>query len=247
MSDLIPYLPIMLDCRDQKVLVVGGGKVAARKIAYLLEAQAHVTIISPEVTSAIQELAEQHKIYWLHKNYEVGDINSRFDREDVAATDTLDAPTEGQKDQALEQQRYMLVYAATSLPDVNAQVAQEAKQLGIPVNVADRHEKGTFINPSVIRRGRLIASVSTSGAGPALSRHIAQELEQYFDEEYELYMEFMYNLRHHIKRIVIDPQERKRLLEHAVALDVLAQIRHKQFVWWDEEQIEQWIIQYRGR
>ncbi|WP_322924961.1 bifunctional precorrin-2 dehydrogenase/sirohydrochlorin ferrochelatase [Paenibacillus campi] len=248
MSGVVPYLPLMLDCRAQPVLVVGAGKVAERKVLHMLEAGAHITVISPEATAVLQQLAVTNKLCWWQRSFETGDLSNGLsetftDGMTANAADRPDCTSASQSNV----QRYLLVYAATSLPDVNRQVAEEAKRLGIPVNVADRHELGTFINPAVIRRGRLVASVSTSGAGPAISRRIVRELEHYLDEDYELYMEFMYHLRHHIKTMVHDPQERRRLLEHAATLDVLAQIRHKQFVWWDEQQIEQWIIQYRGR
>ncbi|MCL9661331.1 bifunctional precorrin-2 dehydrogenase/sirohydrochlorin ferrochelatase [Paenibacillus hunanensis] len=250
MSEYVPYLPIMLDCRARPILVIGGGKVAERKIIHMLEAGAIVTVISPDVTAAIQQLAEKGQLNWLKREYRAGDLSEGI-CSPLTTEATVDASIAECSDTTAhplgQSQRYLLVYATTSLPDVNQSVAEEAQRYGIPVNVADRHERGTFINPAVIRRGRLVASVSTSGAGPAISRRLVSELENYFDEDYELYMEFMYHLRHHIKRVVHDPQERRRLLEQAATLDVLAQIRHKQFVWWDEEQIEQWIIQYRGR
>ncbi|WPP42488.1 bifunctional precorrin-2 dehydrogenase/sirohydrochlorin ferrochelatase [Paenibacillus hunanensis] len=262
MSEYVPYLPIMLDCRARPILVIGGGRVAERKIIHMLEAKAIVIVISPEVTAVVKELAERGKLHWLQRTYIAGDLSaslsavhsSGIDRNSNTVTHsntdtdfTTAEPSQTVTDSSNRLQRYLLVYAATSRPDVNQRIAEEAQRCGIPVNVADRHELGTFINPAVIRRGRLVASVSTSGAGPAISRRIVSELENYFDEDYELYMEFMYHLRHHIKQVVHDPQERRRLLEQAATLDVLAQIRHKQFVWWDEEQIEQWIIQYRGR
>ncbi len=252
MSKPVPYLPIMLDCRARPVLVVGGGKVAERKILHMLEAGAILTVISPEVTATVRELAEKGELHWLQRVYRAGDLNdSVFDTKGTVADTVVTTAEAGSSETAASSdnrsQRYLLVYAATSRPDVNQFVAEEAQRCGIPVNVADRHELGTFINPAVIRRGRLVASVSTSGAGPAISRRIARELGNYFDEDYELYMEFMYHLRHHIKRVVHDPQERRHVLEQAATLDVLAQIRHKQFVWWDEQQIEQWIIQYRRR
>ncbi|MFD1886417.1 precorrin-2 dehydrogenase/sirohydrochlorin ferrochelatase family protein [Paenibacillus wenxiniae] len=262
MNRAVPYLPIMLDCRARPVLVVGGGTVAERKIMHMLEAEAIVVVISPEVTAAVKELADKGELHWLQRMYEAGDLSASLSamysngidihsntdtHSNTGTTSTTSENVQSVADLSNQPQRYLLVYAATSRPDVNQLVAKEAQQYGIPVNVADRHELGTFINPAVIRRGRLVASVSTSGAGPIISRRVARELGNYFDEDYELYIEFMYYLRHHIKRVVHDPQERRHVLEQAAALDVLAQIRHKQFVWWDEHQIEQWIIQYRGR
>ncbi|MEW4371437.1 precorrin-2 dehydrogenase/sirohydrochlorin ferrochelatase family protein [Paenibacillus kandeliae] len=215
----IPYLPILLDCRGQQVLVVGGGIVAERKILHLLEAGAMVTLISPQVTCSLQQLAEEQRLIWHAREYADGDV---------------------------EAGRYLLVHAASSQPHVNEEVAAVAKRCGIPVNVAHRQEEGNFINPAVIRRGGLVASISTSGAGPAVSRRMVQELEAHFGEEYEVYIAFLHYLRHRIKAEVKNAAERKALLEQAAALDILSQIRHKQFVWWDDEQTKQWIRQNRG-
>ncbi|WP_411347787.1 bifunctional precorrin-2 dehydrogenase/sirohydrochlorin ferrochelatase [Paenibacillus sp. WLX2291] len=215
----IPYLPVLLDCRGQQVLVVGGGMVAERKILHLLEAGAQITLISPEVTAGLQQLAEERRLIWHARGYTHGDVDA---------------------------QRYWLIHAASSQQHVNEQVAQAAKRYSIPVNVAHRQEEGNFINPAVIRRGGLVASISTSGAGPAVSRRIVQELEAHFGQEYETYIAFLHYLRHRIQAEVNDAAERKLLLERASALDILAQIRHKQFVWWDDEQTKQWIRHNRG-
>jgi siroheme synthase-like protein len=77
-----------------------------------------------------------------------------------------------------------LAFAATDLRDVNAAVAREAREKGIPVNVADEPAEGDFALPSTLRRGRLQIAVSTGGASPALARRIRQELEDAFGFEW---------------------------------------------------------------
>lgn len=224
MSESVYYLPVMLNCQGQHCLVVGGGKVAERKTTNLLQAGAVVTLISPVLTDTLAALAAEKQLYWLDRYYQGGDVSR---------------PGQGR--------RYFLVHAATSDSRMNAQIAEEAYLLGIPVNIADRSEGSTFINPTVIRRGRLVASVSTSGAGPAAGRQIAQELDQQFGNEYEVYIEFLYTLRHHIKAKVTDASQRRSLLERASALNILEDIRQNRFEWWDDTQIERWIRENRGR
>ncbi|ANF98070.1 precorrin-2 dehydrogenase/sirohydrochlorin ferrochelatase family protein [Paenibacillus bovis] len=228
MSDIIPYVPVMLDCRNQHCLIVGGGKVAERKARNLLRGGAIITVISPKLSSELQELARLDRIHWIARHYESGDVLG-----------STGAERSGVK-------RYFLVHAATIHADVNRQVADEARCAGIPVNVADHHESSSFINPMVIRRGRLIASITTSGAGPVVGRRLAGELEQHFGQEYETYIEFLYYLRHRIKQVVQDPAERRRLLERASELDILEEIRQERFCWWEEPRIEEWIAQHRG-
>jgi precorrin-2 dehydrogenase / sirohydrochlorin ferrochelatase len=77
-----------------------------------------------------------------------------------------------------------LAFAATDSREVNALVAQEAKERGVPINVADRHAEGDFTVPSTLRRGGLQVAVSTSGASPTLARRIRSELEQAFGPEW---------------------------------------------------------------
>jgi siroheme synthase-like protein len=77
-----------------------------------------------------------------------------------------------------------LAFAATDSREVNAAVAREANELGIPVNVADKPAEGDFALPSTLRRGGLQVSVSTGGASPTLAREIRSELEQMFGPEW---------------------------------------------------------------
>jgi precorrin-2 dehydrogenase / sirohydrochlorin ferrochelatase len=77
-----------------------------------------------------------------------------------------------------------LAFAATNVREVNAAVTREAKERGVPVNVADKPSEGDFALPSTLRRGRLQVAVSTGGASPTLSRRIRDELEGAFGPEW---------------------------------------------------------------
>ena len=77
-----------------------------------------------------------------------------------------------------------LTFAATDSREVNAAVAREAKERGVPVNVADKPYEGDFALPSTLRRGRLQVAVSTGGASPTLARRIRGELEDAFGPEW---------------------------------------------------------------
>ena len=77
-----------------------------------------------------------------------------------------------------------LAFAATNSREANAAVAREAKERGVPINVADRPSEGDFALPSTLRRGRLQVAVSTGGASPALARRIKEELEAVFGPEW---------------------------------------------------------------
>ena len=77
-----------------------------------------------------------------------------------------------------------LAFAATDSREVNAAVAREAEERGLPVNVADRPSEGDFALPSTLRRGRLQVAVSTGGASPTLARRIRDKLEEVFGPEW---------------------------------------------------------------
>jgi precorrin-2 dehydrogenase/sirohydrochlorin ferrochelatase len=77
-----------------------------------------------------------------------------------------------------------LAFAATDSREANAAVAREAKERGVPVNVADKPSDGDFALPSTLRRGRLQVAVSTGGASPTLARRIKNELEEAFGPEW---------------------------------------------------------------
>jgi precorrin-2 dehydrogenase/sirohydrochlorin ferrochelatase len=77
-----------------------------------------------------------------------------------------------------------LAFAATDRREVNAAVAREAREKGIPVNVADEPAEGDFALPSTLRRGQLQVAVSTGGASPTLARRIRRELEDAFGFEW---------------------------------------------------------------
>lgn len=77
-----------------------------------------------------------------------------------------------------------LAFAATDSREVNAAVAREARESGIPVNVADRPAEGDFAVPSTLRRGGLQVAISTGGASPTLARGIRDALEERFVPEW---------------------------------------------------------------
>jgi precorrin-2 dehydrogenase / sirohydrochlorin ferrochelatase len=143
--------PIFLDLTGRRCVVVGGGAVAGRKARKLLQAQADVVVVSPEVSAELESVAAEVR----KRPYEAGDLAGAY-----------------------------LAFAATDSREVNAAVAREARDLGIPVNVADEPDDGDFALPSTLRRGKLQVSVSTGGASPTLARRIRDQLEDLFGPEW---------------------------------------------------------------
>jgi precorrin-2 dehydrogenase / sirohydrochlorin ferrochelatase len=77
-----------------------------------------------------------------------------------------------------------LAFTAVDSREVNAAVADEAKERGVFINVADYPSEGDFAVPSTLQRGGLQVAVSTGGASPTLARRIRSELEETFGPEW---------------------------------------------------------------
>jgi precorrin-2 dehydrogenase/sirohydrochlorin ferrochelatase len=150
-----PYYPILLNIRDKKCLVVGGGNVAFRKVQALIEHGADIEVISPTFCPELNQMAKDGAIQIHQKSYNTKDLKNAFIT--IAATD--DAKT-------------------------NESIAADARRQGVLVNVVDDPNNSDFIVPSQFRRGDVIVAVSTSGRSPALARKIRSELEKGVKAEY---------------------------------------------------------------
>jgi precorrin-2 dehydrogenase / sirohydrochlorin ferrochelatase len=164
------YVPIFLDVTGRRGLVIGGGEVAARKVATLLDAGAMVTVVSPLLIDALALLVREGRIDYLARAYAPGDMSGA-----------------------------MLVYAATDDPELHLRLHAEAGARGIPLNVADEPALCSFIAPAILTRGALQIAVSTGGASPALAKRIVQRLERLFGHEYAPALEVMRAARRHLK------------------------------------------------
>lgn len=210
------YLPIMLDVQGKLVVMIGGGAVAGRKAAPLLEAGAELVVVSPSLSGTLSEAAGAGRLKWISRPYAPGDLRGA-----------------------------VLVYAASDNRAVNEAVAGEARLLGLPVNVASHAEAGSFITPGILRRGRLTVAVSTSGAGPSAAAAITEQIAGLLGEEYEPYLDFLHELRTEIKRLEPAPEIRARLLRKLGKLDVLNELRQGTFIPWTTEAIESWVANNR--
>ena len=165
------YFPIFVDLAGQHCVVIGGGPVAERKVAGLLAVHAHVTVIAPRTTAAIDEWARAGAITHVGREYRAGDLA-------------------GQR----------LAFVATDDTGVTDAVAAEARKGNVWVNAADDAVRSDFILPSVLRRGRLTVAVGTGGASPALARLVREELEGWLGDDYAELIEVAADARSELAR-----------------------------------------------
>lgn len=203
------YYPIMMRLEGKKVVVVGGGKVAERKVRGLLVTGALVIVVSPDITAALQKLAEEGEIVWLEKAFATQDIKDAF-----------------------------MVFAATDKEEINQAVRASASNHQL-VMMADDPDHSDFHVPAHFSRGRLHIAVSTSGASPMLARNIRGQLEQQFDQSYEEYLDFLFSTRQWILKEVKDAALKRKLLTAIVSAEFLnSQNREEEFRRLYEEMME---------
>lgn len=179
--------PAFLKLANRRVLVVGGGSIAAQKIPGLLEAGAQVHVVSPKLSPQLAELLRNHQITWSPKPFEPEDLHGAF-----------------------------LVIAATSLRDLNAAVFEEADRRNLLCNAVDDIENCHFYYGSIVQRGDLQIAISTNGKSPALAQRLRKELESQFGPEYEVWLEWLGAAREALRAQSHDPETTKRWL-HALA------------------------------
>ncbi|HMD44419.1 MAG TPA: bifunctional precorrin-2 dehydrogenase/sirohydrochlorin ferrochelatase [Candidatus Acidoferrum sp.] len=179
--------PAFLKLDGRQIIVIGGGNLAAAKIPGLLQANARVRVISPQINSAIVGLVRLQKIQWHRKLFSADDLKGAF-----------------------------LVIAATSLREVNAAVYQEADRRGILCNAVDDIESCHFYCGAIVQRGDLQIAVSTNGKSPALAQRLRQELEYQFGPEYAAWLEWLGAAREVLRSQAHEPEARKGRL-HSVA------------------------------
>ena len=193
--DMRKYYPMMVDLTDRRCLVVGGGRVAERKVALLVECGAAVEVVSPAATARLETLAEAERIRLRRRPVRTADLDGAF-----------------------------LVVAATDDAEVNRDVAERARAAGSLVNVVDDPEACSFQVPSVVRRGDLTITISTGGGSPALAKKLRQRLEQTIGPEYEGFLAALRELRERAQRTIHDPEQRRAVYRRAVESDLFEHV-----------------------
>ncbi|MCC6575676.1 MAG: uroporphyrinogen-III C-methyltransferase [Planctomycetes bacterium] len=143
----LPYL-LNLQLENEPVVVVGGGKIATRKIAVLLESGAKVTVIAPAISAQIEEWAVVGEIRLLLRRWQPADA---------------DLPAR-------------LVFATTDMPELNAQVVREAKARGRLVNGVDAHSGRNFSTPAITRGDDATVAVSSHNGDPEVAKEIRDSI-----------------------------------------------------------------------
>ncbi|PED73843.1 precorrin-2 dehydrogenase [Bacillus pseudomycoides] len=183
--------PLTVRIRNKRVVVIGGGRVASYKIAPLLKEGANIVVVSRDLDKSLMKLVESKKIHWFQKDYEKSDLEDAF-----------------------------LVVAATSDAILNEHIAQDAS-LNQLVNVITNPESGNVHFPATMHRGKLNVAVSTGGASPKLAKKIRDDIAMKYDETYEDYLDFLYEVRMKVKQLRLEKRQQNILLQEVLKLEYI--------------------------
>ena len=177
-------LPIFLNIKDRPCVVIGGGEVAARKVALLCEAGARVLVVSPELKRTLSDWSDKGGIDYQRGGFSPADLDGK-----------------------------VLVIAATDNAEVNRAVASAAGERNIPVNVVDDPALCTFTVGSIVDRSPVLAAVSTGGASPVLARMLRARLESLIPASYGRLSLLAREYRQQVKAHFKQPLARRQFWE----------------------------------
>ena len=160
------YFPAFIKLDNKKILIVGGGYIAYEKLDHLLDFTHDIKVIAPELSSQMQERIKKESLLFEQRRYEVGDIA------DVA-----------------------VVVVAVDDIALQAEIFQESKTYHCLCNAVDSVDYCDFIFPSYIKKDDLTIAVSTSGASPAMAKHLRRFLERVIPENIGAFLKEMKALR----------------------------------------------------
>ncbi len=188
--------PVLLDIKDKKAVVFGGGKTAKRRVMKLLKAGAHVTVVSREFTTGLEDLDEANlKLV-------------KLEIEDGAPF--------------IEESEIVLI--ATDNKAINDRLEEEARALRRIVNRADK--TSDFIIPATLETGDVTISISTGGKSPAVSKNIKKRIKRVLSEDDLYLIEIEEFAREKLKKKVKKQALREKFLRELInRSDIIEKIR----------------------
>lgn len=175
--------PIFLELGSRRVVVIGGGTVAVRKVQTLLAAGARVVVVAERIDDMLTALC---------RNTDVELIKSKYSKNYLAGA--------------------LLAIAATNNHPLNKQIYKDCQELEVLCNVVDVPELCDFFVPAVVKRGDLQIAIGTEGRCPAYAGHLRKKLEGIFTEQHGQFLAELEKLRKKIIQEVSNPADRKIIL-----------------------------------
>jgi uroporphyrin-III C-methyltransferase / precorrin-2 dehydrogenase / sirohydrochlorin ferrochelatase len=184
------YIPLFIDSKNAKVLVVGGGIVAFRKAADWVNKGAKVCMISPHFDPSFQRI-DRSKITFIHRKVRTSDIEG-----------------------------VQILYLATNDQALHLKFAAMAVQNNILVNAVDQPDISNFISPAVVERAPIQIAIGSGGASPVLVRDIKQKIELLLPRNLGALALLAKKFRHVIQKKFTDLTQRRQFWESIFAGDI---------------------------
>lgn len=186
------FLPLFLRVRNQTCVVVGGGVVALRKIRLLLQADARVCVIAPQVHGEIREALSAKNGHQI--------IEQEF-TEDLL-------------------EHAQLLIAATENLSLNRELSEIAGRRNIPINVVDQPQLCSFIMPAIVNRDPVLIALSSSGTSPVLLRQLKEMLEVEIPASVGALAKFLGSKRANVKESILAFEERLQFWEQVLESEI---------------------------
>jgi len=174
------YFPAFLKLDDKKILLVGGGKIAYEKLVHLLDFTDEIDIVAEEFSKQMMQKIESLRLGYEQRSYKKGDIAT-----------------------------YSIVVVAVDDIALQEQIYVESKNYKCLCNTVDSVEYCDFIFPSYIKEGDLTIAVSTSGASPAMAKHLRRYIQEHIPKTIGTFLQEMCNLRKSLPK----GKERMKMLD----------------------------------
>lgn len=142
------YFPVFINLINKRVVVVGGGAIATRRVQTLCSFGCNIEVIAPEISDSLMKLVKEEKIVWYARKYQQEDV--------CGAT---------------------IVVTATNQRDVNQLVGVECGKFSIPVSVSDSKEESTFYFPGIAKEGSVVVGITASGTNHHIAKKVTDGIK----------------------------------------------------------------------
>ena len=206
------YFPFFIDIGGERALVAGGGRVALRKVSALLEFGALVKVVATKLCQPLRELS--------------GNCSGQLELcEREFADDDV--------------KNVLFVIAATDDAKLNHHISMLCRERGILVNAVDQKEDCSFFFPAYVKRGEVVAGITSGGNSPMLAGRIRSRLEEQIPEYYGELNDQLGGIRERVKAEIATEEGRRRYME-----EVLERMQERQGLL-EEQEIEELFRKYR--
>ncbi len=187
--------PISVSLKGKKVVVIGGGNVAQRKVKDLLKTKCNLEVYASDIEPGLARYMDERKVKYSQQEYSEDKIHDAF-----------------------------MVIAATDDRDINELISVYCNEHNILVNIVDAREESNFLVNSIIRRGDLTIAVSTNGKAPALAARVMREIDQIYPVEYAIFIDLLFEMRELAKEKISDQNKRSDALREVANFNVIEEL-----------------------